>query len=103
MISPRREAMVQAFADYERSRVAIPAQHLVIGTELGTRLQRIVRLDSNGWMLWIATKDFVYGTYLLLSNDGGIERVVTRVDEGDEINVVRPSDEEIRATHVDRR
>jgi hypothetical protein len=58
---------------------------------LGTRCHRIVR-QADGWLVWIATRDYQYGTYLLLHNDGRVYRVVVRENEGDEIIVVRPSD-----------
>ena len=62
-----------------------------IGIPLGTRLLRIVR-TTDGWRCWIATRDFIHGTYLHLHNDGSITRVVVRVGEGDEIMQVRPPD-----------
>lgn len=66
-----------------------------VGTPPGTRLQRIVRLP-HGWRLWVATGDFVYGTYLELIEDGRVLRCTTRKDEGDEFFMVRPSDDHIR-------
>lgn len=52
-----------------------------IATPLGTRLQRIIRHDDK-WQLWIATRDFKHGTYLLLYDDGRIQNVTEREDEG---------------------
>ena len=69
------------------------SDHNTIGVPLGTRLQRIIRLP-NGWRLWIATADFVFGTYLELFDDGRILRCTTRKDEGDEVYWVRPSNNE---------
>jgi phage gp46-like protein len=65
--------------------------HEIVGLPIGTRLHRIVRLQ-HGWRLWIATADYVHGTYLLLHDSGGVERVVVRIDEGDEVSLVRPND-----------
>lgn len=57
----------------------------------GTRLKRIVRLPT-GWLCWTATNDYIYGSYLLLSDDGGVLNVTVRADEGDDTFVVRPPD-----------
>ena len=62
-----------------------------IGVPPGTRLQRIIRLE-HGWWLWIATTDFVYGTYIVLYDNGRIIHCTIRADEGDEIMQVRPAD-----------
>lgn len=69
--------------------------HNTIGTPPGTRLMRIERLPR-GWRLWLATRDFKYGTYLEMFDDGRILHCTTRVDEGDEYYWVRPSDDMIR-------
>ena len=66
-----------------------------LATPLGTRLQRIIRLPR-GWRLWLATRDFVFGTYLELHDTGRVVNITTREDEGDEIFQARPSDKEIR-------
>jgi hypothetical protein len=68
--------------------------HNAIGVPLGTRLHRIIRIQ-NGWRIWTATADYVYGTYFDLLNDGTILNITVRADEGDEVFTVRPSDEEI--------
>ena len=60
----------------------------------GTRLQRIIRL-SYGWRLWTATRDYVFGSYLELYNDGTIANWTTREDEGDEFFFSRPADKDI--------
>ena len=67
----------------------------IVGTPPGTRLMRMERL-YHGWRLWLATNDFVFGTYLELFDDGRILRCTTRKDEGDEFMWVRPSDDVIR-------
>lgn len=86
--------MLQAFVEYEKRDPAMTT-HAITGMPLGTRLLRIVR-KSNGWWLWTATNDYVYGTLLILYENGRIDRITTRIDEGDELVAVRPSDEEIR-------
>lgn len=57
------------------------------------RLER----KHDGWIAWLSTNDFVLGTYLYLYNTGRVERITVRADEGDEIMLVRPSDDEIRS------
>jgi len=52
---------------------------------------RIERL-AHAWRVWLATRDYVWGTYLLLHDSGQVERVTARVDEGDEVYTVRPTD-----------
>lgn len=62
---------------------------------LGTRLMRLERetTDNLGrWKVWLATKDFKYGTFLRLYDDGCVERVTVREGEGDEIILVKPED-----------
>ena len=70
--------------------------HAVIGCPMGTRLHRIVRVDPETWLLWIATNDFILGTYLLLHSSGLVERITARADEGDETYVIRPNDRDIQ-------
>lgn len=67
-----------------------------IATPHGTRLYRIIRLP-HGWRLWTATRDYIYGSYLELFDDGRILNVTTRPDEGDDLFWSRPSDNEIRS------
>lgn len=55
---------------------------------------RLIRLPR-GWRLWLATRDFVFGTYLELHDTGRVVNITTRADEGDEIFQARPSDDEI--------
>ena len=87
--------MLDAFAEYERRCASELAKHSVIGQPLGTRLRRIIR-EPDSWILWLDTKDFAHGTYLQMYDNGCVQRVTVREDEGDEIIVVRPSDETIR-------
>jgi hypothetical protein len=95
-MSERQQAMIAAFADYEWSDPAtVGLRHTLIGMPLGTRLLRMIRRPGCWWM-WLSTSDYVYGTYLCVYDSGRIERVTVRVDEGDDVIVVRPSDEEIR-------
>ena len=69
--------------------------HSIVGCQPGTRLYRIIRLPY-GWRLWLATRDFIYGSYLELHDNGLVVRYESRIDEGDEIIKVRPTDVEIR-------
>ena len=66
-----------------------------LATPPGTRLQRIIRLPR-GWRLWLASRDFVFGTYLELFDDGRVLNCTVREDEGDDYFWSRPSDEELR-------
>jgi len=98
-MSERQQRMIAAFAAYERQlrdRVGDEhSPHNVIGTPIGTRLQRIIRL-RDGWRLWTATANLIHGTCIELHNDGTVTRLTTRVDEGDEEFVVRPADDQAR-------
>lgn len=85
--------MLDAFVDYER-RVSNIDHHTTVGVPVGTRLQRIIRL-SNGWLLWVATRDYMHGTYYMLYDNGRMDNITSRADEGDEITYVRPSDDVI--------
>lgn len=98
-MNERQYRMLRAFADYEqRDPATVGLRHTVVGMPYGTRLLRMIR-KKECWWLWLATKDYIYGTYLALYDDGRIERVTVRTDEGDDILNVRPSDEEIRRLH----
>lgn len=68
--------------------------HNTIGMPLGSRLHRIIRLE-HGWRLWTATRDYKYGTYLTLYDNGRITNTTEREGEGIEEFEVRPSDMEI--------
>jgi hypothetical protein len=72
----------------------IGADKHTIATPLGCRLMRIIRLPR-GWRLWTATRDFKYGSYIELFDDGRVLNCTSRVDEGDEVYWCRPSDEEL--------
>jgi len=97
-MTTRHERMLQAFAEFAENDPAVHL-HSVVGVQPGTRLYRIIRLPY-GWRLWLATRDFIYGSYLEMHDTGEIMRYETRADEGEEIIRVRPSDEEIRNAHA---
>mgnify|MGYP003579818664 CR=1 FL=1 len=65
-----------------KARIAIP----------DNRVRAIDRLSDGQWRVWLATPDFVHGTYLLLYPNGCVERVVVRQDEGDEVFLVKGAD-----------
>jgi hypothetical protein len=88
------ERMLAGFALYKEPEPVMGGDHDTIHTPLGTRLMRMIRL-YHGWRLWVATKDFRYGTYYELFNDGRILHCTTRVDEGDDYYWSRPDDETI--------
>lgn len=87
--------MLDAFIAFERETRDRLDTHRVVGVPVGTRLQRIIR-HGNSWQLWIATRNFMDGTYYMLDDNGSMRSVTSRPDEGDEIITVRPSDDEIR-------
>ncbi len=93
--NPRRLSTIPAYASATVEWANYPftgeGDHNTIGVLRGTRLRRIIR-HTDGWLVWIATMDFRYGTYLMLYNDGRIVRVTAREDQGDEVIVVRPRD-----------
>jgi len=93
-MSTRQERMLEGFAEYA---VIDPVAHMhgVVGCPPGTRCMRIVRLPY-GWRLWLATRDFIHGSFLELHDNGRVVRFETRPDEGDEIILVRDTDESIR-------
>ena len=86
-------SLIEGFALYKEP--PLPVDHCIVGLPPGTRLYRIVRL-SHAWQAWIATKDFINGTYLILQDSGRVDNVTARADEGDEVFMVRPSDQSIR-------
>ena len=90
------QRMLAGFADYERDRI-LPEQHNIMQQYPGTRLYRVVRIP-NGWRVWLATRDFIHGSYLELHNTGLVIRYECRPDEGEESIVVRPSDDDIMRT-----
>ena len=88
--------LIEGFATYkEPPPPTLPMDQRIVGLPPGTRLHRIVRLPR-GWRLWIATKDFINGTYLELFEDGRVLNCTARADEGEDVFFVRPSDEVIR-------
>lgn len=68
-----------------------------IGVPPGTRALRIERVIERHaisyWRLWINTRDFRYGTFLVLWDDGAIDRVTCRSGEGDDVIHVKPKDD----------
>jgi len=74
--------------------------HMVIDVLVGTRVHRIDRI-MNGWRVWIASRDFKFGTYITLNNDGSATTTTSRIDEGDEIIQIRPSDATIEQPDED--
>jgi hypothetical protein len=86
-------SLIEGFALYKETE--LPPDQSIVGLPPGTRLYRIVRL-SHAWQAWIATKDFINGTYLILQDSGRVDNVTARADEGDEVFMVRPSDYNIR-------
>lgn len=87
-------SLIEGFALYKEP--PLPVDHCIVGLPPGTRLYRIVRLPR-GWRLWIATRDYISGTYLELFEDGRVLNCTARVDEGEDVFWVRPSDEYIRS------
>jgi hypothetical protein len=87
--------MLEGFALYKEP-ILTNTIHATVGVPPHTRLKRIIRTDI-GWLLWVATRDYIFGTYFLLYDSGRVERITCREDEGDDIMVIRPSDEEIRS------
>lgn len=81
-----------------------------IGIQAGTKLLRIQRqeeqledkeikhgkfvpfLECGHWIIWLATSDYIYGTFLRLYDDGRIERVTVRNDEPDDVMLIKPRD-----------
>jgi hypothetical protein len=87
------ERMLAGFALYREPAAPVGADHNTIGTPIGTRLQRIIRL-YHGWRLWTATNNFVHGSYLELFDDGRILNCTVRRDEGDEMFWARGPDKD---------
>lgn len=87
------ERMLAGFALYVE-RPLNPDQ-CTIAMPIGARAMRLIRLP-HGWRLWLSTRDYVYGSYIELFDDGRILHMTTRVDEGDDCFWARPSDEDIR-------
>lgn len=96
-----QERMLAGFALYQEwsqpkaGDPTLQSDSHTMATLPGTRLLRIIRLPR-GWRLWLATRDFVFGTYLELFDDGRVLNCTVRADEGDDYYWSRPSDKEIR-------
>ncbi len=86
--------MLDAFIAYERNTQHMPDTSHIIGMSPGTRCYRIIRTDS-GWRVWVATRDFIHGSYIELHNDGSAYRWECRPDEGDECIMIRWDDAEV--------
>lgn len=65
----------------------------IIGVTPNTKLKRIER-HNNQWLIWTATNDYRYGTYIILRDDGSVLQVTERDTEGPEIINVKPKDKE---------
>jgi len=98
----RQQRMVAAFAEYEHAVRDLPPTANIIGIQPGTRLYRIVRTNS-GWRVWVATRDFIHGSYIELHNDGSAYKWECRPDEGDECFTIRWDDAEVATRDAQRR
>ena len=94
-MSESNRRMLAAFASYEQD-ARIPDMHNIMQQYPGTRLYRIVRIVG-AWRIWLATRDFIHGSFLELHDTGLVVRYDIRPDEGEESFVVRPSDDDIRS------
>ncbi len=82
---------------------------VTVGVQPNTKLlrierivQRMIRMDwgkeyefvgTGAWMVWLnANRDFTCGTYLLLHDDGSIERVTAEPDGGEDIMTIKKRD-----------
>jgi hypothetical protein len=72
----------------EKESVRVPIE---IGIPPGTKLLRMHWDEGNSsWRLWIHhDRHFKYGTFLLLSPSGGIDRVTLRPDGTEEVHRVK--------------
>ena len=66
-------------------------QQVVLSRDIDGDYQHFV-VDSH-WRLWLSTNDYVHGTYLAMYDDGHCERITVRAGEGDDIMLVKPSDD----------
>ena len=94
------QSMLNAFADYEHAH-ALPDHHNIMQQYPGTRLYRVVRIPD-GWRIWLATRDFIHGSFLELHNSGLVMRYDIRPDDGEESIVCRPSDDDILRSQASR-
>jgi hypothetical protein len=71
---------------------------VIIGIPPRTSLLRIERIpafdnDHGTWHIWTnANEDFTLGTHITLHDNGCVERVTIRADEGDDVWLVKPGD-----------
>ena len=56
-----------------------------------TRHYRAIVVEGH-YRLWLHTNDRVLGTYLALWDNGKIERITVRDNEGDQIDLIKPAD-----------
>ena len=91
-----RQSMIDAFTDYERNHV-LHDEYNIMQQYPGTRLYRVVRIPD-GWRVWLATRDFIHGSFLELHNSGLVIRYDIRPDDGEDSIVCRPSDDDIMRT-----
>ena len=85
--------LLEGFATY-KPRV-LTERERIVGMPPGTRCMRLERM-MHGWRVWLATLDFVYGTYLELLDTGEVYRITARDNEGDDVMTIRPDDDTIR-------
>jgi hypothetical protein len=64
-----------------------------IGIPPGMRVLYFERHPVTGhYRLWLHTNDRILGTYLALWDNGKIERITVRADEGDQIDLIKKED-----------
>jgi hypothetical protein len=68
--------------------------HQTVGVPPRTKLHRIIR-GAAWWIVWTDTTDFIHGTYLVLNDNGRVDRVTERTDASFDTMMVRPPDKEI--------
>lgn len=51
-----------------------------------------LRKRDGHYRLWLHTNDRILGTYLALWDNGKIERVTVRADEGDQVDLIKKED-----------
>lgn len=62
-------------------------------TAIPNRLQggALDDLGNGTWRLWLHTRDWCWGTYLVICADGSVTQVTTRPDVGDEVLLIKPA------------
>jgi hypothetical protein len=53
---------------------------------------RIERIVEGYWRMWIHTRDFKHGTCVLMHDNGKMEQVTIREDQGDDVRIIKPED-----------